>query len=141
MKEIGIVNKLEGNKATVVIKRHAACGDCGACQVGKEKMTMETVAFNKAGAVEGEEVEVELQFSNVMQASFIAYGIPLVMFIVGSLFGFYFINGLMNTPENPITAFICGILMTVLTFIGIRIFEKQGLFAGKYEPQITNIIK
>ncbi|HAE63164.1 MAG TPA: sigma E factor regulator [Eubacteriaceae bacterium] len=140
MKEIGVVNTITGNKASVTIKRHAACGDCGACAVGKEKMTMETTAQNGIGAKAGDTVEVEMQFTNIMQASMIAYGLPLLMFVIGAVVGFYPINTLFGTPENPITAFATGTLLTAITYIAIKFADKSGRFSNGFEPIITNVI-
>ncbi|MBF7095878.1 SoxR reducing system RseC family protein [Alkalibacter mobilis] len=140
MKEIGVVRSITGKKANVTINRHAACGDCGACSVGKEKMTMEAVAFNGIGAKEGEIVEVEMQFTNIMKASMIAYGIPLVMFVVGAIIGFYFLNEMMNLGDSPMPAFFLGTVMTAMTYVIIKIAEKAGKFSKGYEPQITAVI-
>ncbi|SHE27076.1 SoxR reducing system RseC family protein [Alkalibacter saccharofermentans] len=140
MKEVGVIKQISGNKASVTIKRHAACGDCGACAVGQEKMTMETVAYNAIGAKEGDAVEVEMQFVNVMQASMIAYGFPLLMFIAGAAIGYYPVNSFMGTPENPVTGFIAGMILTTATYAVIKLAEKKGLFSKGFEPQITNIL-
>ena len=125
MKEIGIVEELKGKNAKVLIKRHAACGDCGACQVGKEKMTMEATVRNAAGAQVGDTVSVEMEFANVIKATSIMYGIPLIAFVVGCAAGYF--------------AAVTGILLTVISYLVIRVFDKKGKFNSKYEPVITEI--
>ncbi|MFZ7122035.1 MAG: SoxR reducing system RseC family protein, partial [Eubacteriaceae bacterium] len=140
MKEIGIVNSIRGNEAKVIIQRNAACGDCGACQVGKDKLTMEATAINVIGAKEGDKVEVEMKFVNVLRASFIMYGIPLIMFIVGSIIGYYYSSIVLEQPENPIFSFLFGIILTAITYFVIKYLDSKGKFSHKYEPQITNII-
>lgn len=140
MKEVGIVRGQQGKKAQVSIQRHAACGDCGACHVGRDKMTMEATAYNGIGAKVGERVEVEMQFANVMKASMIAYGIPLVVFILGAVVGFYWINPRLGAGDSPIPAFIAGLVLTAISYIVIRILEKTGAFTKGYEPLITAIL-
>lgn len=140
MKEVGIVNSIQGNEAKVIIQRNAACGDCGACQVGKDKLTMEVTAKNVIGAKEGDKVEVEMKFVNVLKASFIMYGIPLIMFIVGSIAGYYYSSIVLEQPDNPIFSFLFGIILTAITYLIIKYLDSKGKFSYKYEPQITNII-
>lgn len=141
MREVGIVKKEQGKRAQVSIQRHVACGDCGACHVGRDKMTMEATALNEIGAKEGELVEVEMQFANVMKASMIAYGIPLMVFILGAVIGFYSINPRFGLGDNPIPAFLTGLGLTALSYIVIRILEKRGVFVKGYEPRITAVLE
>lgn len=139
MKEIGIVSDIQGKKAQVIIQRSAACGDCGACQVGKNKLTMEANAVNFVGAQKGDQVEVEMSFVNVLKASLIIYGIPLIVFILGVVAGNYL--PVQNQSDNPLISFIIGLSLMALSFIVIKIFDRKGVFSVKYEPHITNIIK
>jgi sigma-E factor negative regulatory protein RseC len=141
MKEVGIVQKMQGNRAHVSIQRHAACGDCGACHVGRDKMTMNAIAYNGVGAEVGDAVEVEMQFTNVMKASMIAYGIPLVVFILGSVFGFYVLNPMLGAGDNPMPAFLSGLVLTILSYFTIRVLEKKGAFSKGYEPNITAVLE
>lgn len=137
MKEIGIIKEVKGKRASVIIQRSAACGDCGACQVGKEKMTMEANAYNTIGAKEGDKVEVEMEFVNVLKASFILYGIPLVLFIIGILMGEY----LPILPiDKALNGFVIGSVLMLLSFVIIKYLDQKGVFSLKYEPQITHII-
>ena len=136
MREIGTVASVFGRKAKVVIERSAMCGDCGACQVGKDKLTMETTVLNLAKARIGDRVEVEMAFKNVIAASIIAYGIPLLAFIIGAVLASQF----TGEVENPILSFISGLTLMIITFIVIKILDKKGVFNYTYEPQITNVL-
>lgn len=140
MKEVGIVQRQVGKKAQVSIQRHAACGDCGACHVGKDKMTMEAMVYNEVGAEVGQLVEVEMQFANVMKASMIAYGIPLVMFILGAVAGFYVLNPLLGYGESPVLPFVTGLALTAISYGIIRALDKKGAFTKGYQPHITAIL-
>ncbi len=137
MKEIGTVISASGPRAKVLINRHAACGDCGACQVGREKMVMETIAKNPAHAKPGDTVSVEMQFVSVLKASFIAYGLPLLGLLIGSLIGWYAAPGL--GMDQVLTSFFSGILLIAVIYGIIALCEKKGLFHTKYDPVITEI--
>lgn len=136
MIEIGTVDSIVGKKAKVIIERSAMCGDCGACQVGKDKLTMETTVLNTVNARVGDRVEVEMAFKNVLMASIIAYGIPLLLFIIGAVLSSLF----TGETENPVISFISGLVLMAVAFIIIKILDKKDAFAFTYEPQITNII-
>ena len=46
MKEVGKILEINDGMAKVLIVRHTACGNCGACQVGKENLNMILTAEN-----------------------------------------------------------------------------------------------
>lgn len=138
MDEQGIVISTNGNKARVLINRHAACGDCGACHIGKEKMTMETVADNKIDAKEGEDVLVHMETINVLKATGIAYGFPFLLFVIGLLLG-WFLAPIFNL-DQVITSFFMGIGLTIISFLVIYFLEKRGIFNTKYKPIIIKIL-
>ncbi len=138
MKEYGTVTAVHGRKAQVTIARSAMCGDCGACQVGRENLTMEASAENQAGAKPGDEVAVEMEFTNVMKATGIAYGIPLVMMLIGGALGWIFGPGLGF--DQVLASFWTGILFIAVSYIFIKKKKKRGAFKSKYNPVITEIM-
>lgn len=139
MDEVGTILKVDGNKATVKINRHAACGDCGACHVGKEKMTMETEADNNIGAKPGDNVVVHMKFMNVLQAVSIAYGIPFICFMIGMFTG-WFLGSYFNI-DNVVSAFSLGLILVIISYLVIYILEKKHVFNLKYSPQIIGFNK
>ncbi len=138
MKEIGIVKKITGKTARVAIERHAACGECGACQVSKDKMSMTTTARNDAGAQVGDQVSVEMEFGNVMKATSIAYGIPLIAFLLGCGLGFWL--GPILGWDQVITSFCTGVLLTAVSYGIIHLYDRRGAFGKGYEPIITAVL-
>ena len=140
MKEIGIIFENRGDDALVTIQRHAACGDCGACHIGREKATMETLAKNPIEAQVGQTVEVEMEFVSVFKASFIAYGIPLLVFLIGSIFGYLMVDFFQLNFDQVLTSFFTGIILMILSYFVIQQLDKKGIFHGKYMPTITSVI-
>ncbi|WKY43003.1 SoxR reducing system RseC family protein [Eubacteriaceae bacterium ES2] len=139
MKEIGIIKNKQGNDAVVSIKRHAACGDCGACHIGKDKASVETVAKNPIHASIGETVEVEMAFVSVFRAAMICYGIPLLFFLIGSVLSYALIVQLNSSLDPVLTPFFSGIALLIVAYLGIRVLDKKGLFQSRYQPVITAI--
>lgn len=139
MKEIGIVFENRGKEALVSIQRHAACGDCGACHIGQKKATMETLARNPIKAQVGETVEVEMEFVSIFKAAFIAYGIPLLVFLMGSVATYLMVDIFKLSFDQVLTSFFSGIILIILSYFVIQQFDKKGIFRGKYMPIITTI--
>ncbi len=138
MKEIGIVKKNLREKAQVEIQRHAACGSCGACQLGSKRLAMEVFAENPLGAREGDTVLLEVQFANVFKATLIGYGLPFVMFITGIFFG-YFLNESQNL-NNELIPFFTGLFMVAATYLGIHFMDKRKMIHLNHHAQITQIV-
>lgn len=139
MKEIGIVLETKGKDALVEINRHAACGDCQMCEVSKDKQTMKTFVKNKIHAQVGDNVAVEMNFSNVFKAVLIMYGIPLVTFLLGCGLGYFLSEPLQL--DQILTAFATGIVFMVITYVVIHFYEVKGAFSTKgFSPHITEIL-
>ncbi len=139
MKEIGVIFENRGKEALVSIQRHAACGDCGACHIGQEKATMETLAQNPIKAQVGETVEVEMEFMSVFKAAFIAYGIPLLVFLIGSVLAYLMVDIFNLSLDQVLTSFFSGIILMTVSYFVIQQLDKKGVFRGKYMPIITTI--
>ncbi|MCL2397902.1 MAG: SoxR reducing system RseC family protein [Defluviitaleaceae bacterium] len=126
MGEVGKVIKLEGNTAVVVHQRSAACATCKMCARGESDNEMIMRAENLCGADVGDFVEIELKEGALMKAVGIAYGIPLVAMIAGFAMG-YAIAG-------ETAAFVAGIILMGLTYLVIRMMEKNRKATGGYTP-------
>lgn len=140
MKEIGKVIKVEEDQATIMIKRGTACGECGACQVGKEKLEMVMVAENHIGARVGDEVEIDLENMNFMTAVLIAYGFPLASLIAGIFGGYYgmLALGVKDGTAQAIGA-IVGLAALTAAYAIIRFKEEAIKKLRKFKPVIVGI--
>ncbi|SHJ50879.1 SoxR reducing system RseC family protein [Paramaledivibacter caminithermalis] len=140
MKREGKVIAVNEKNATVKLMRHSACGDCGACQMGKENMNIEIEALNTVGADIGDKVMVDMTTQDVLTAAFIAYGIPLIMLIIG-IVGGKFILELLGMKENiELFAFVLGLVLMTITFFNIKKRDKKFKESKKYLSEITEII-
>ncbi len=140
MREIGKVVAIENGIAKVQINRHTACGDCGACQVGQDKLVMETFAKNTIAAKIGDQVEIETKTTNILKASLIIYTFPLIMFIIGSLLGYNFANYSIYHDWNNYIGFGVGVVFTLLSYLIIRKNEKKFMHDKTFQPTIYRIV-
>ncbi|MCT4565459.1 MAG: SoxR reducing system RseC family protein [Maledivibacter sp.] len=141
MKREGKVIGVNKENATVKLMRHAACGDCGACHMGEEKMNMQIEAINTAGADIGDKVVVDMETQDVLTAAFIAYGMPLIMLVIG-IAGGKFIFEMMKIQKNiELLSFGMGLVLMGITFFRIRKNENKFKESKKYISKIIDIIE
>lgn len=140
MKREGKIIAVNKENATVQLMRHAACGDCGACHMGEENMNMKIEALNTAGADIGDKVVVDMETQDVLTAAFIAYGMPLIMLVIG-IAGGKFILGFLGMERNiELFSFGMGLILMTITFFKIRKNEDKFKESKKYLSKITKII-
>lgn len=140
MKEIGKVIKVEDDQATVIIQRGTACGQCGACQVGKERLEMIMTADNNAGAQVGDEVEIDLENVNFLTAVALAYGFPLLALIIGIVGGYYGTLALgLSDKSAQVFGFLIGIAALTFSYAVIKYKEESIRKIKKFKPVIAGI--
>lgn len=140
MKEIGKVIKVEDDQATVIIQRGTACGQCGACQVGRERLEMIMTADNNAGAQVGDEVEIDLENVNFLTAVALAYGFPLLALIIGIVGGYYSMLALgLSDKSAQVFGFLIGIAALAFSYAVIKYKEESISKIKKFKPVIVGI--
>lgn len=141
MLEVGKVIQIGEGQATVEIKRNAACGKCGMCQISEDKKMVLAQPRNAIGAKVGDTVKVEMEFSSLMKASIIAYLVPLVFFLAGCVIGFYKINIAGLGFAHPVVAFCTGLVFLAASYGIIKLLDYRGAFRTRYTMDIIEIIE
>ena len=87
MDEVGVVTKVEGVKAHVLVARKSACEHCtaGACRLSDDGAVIE--ALNEAGAAVGQRVRVNKREYTYVSASLFYYGVPAMALLAGAIAG------------------------------------------------------
>ncbi|WP_432665381.1 SoxR reducing system RseC family protein [Wukongibacter baidiensis] len=141
MRREGRVIATDKGNATVLLMKHSACGDCGACHIGEENMNMKIEALNSASAGIGDKVMVDMGTPNVLTAAFIAYGIPLIMLIIGIAGGNSILTLLGVTKGIELYSLFIGAILLALTYIIIRKKDDKFKESKKYLSEITEIVE
>jgi sigma-E factor negative regulatory protein RseC len=127
---IGLVTSVTDGTAQIRFLRGSACAHCGAClTVGDSEM--EISLPNTLGAKEGDRVAVDLSPKRVVQASLIAYAVPLVLLIAGVIIGSRFADW-MGLALGLVA---CGISYLILRFV-----EKKSAKSKSFQPRMTRIL-
>jgi len=138
MRETGKVIEVTGNYAKILINRGTACGNCGACQVGREKLEMVLTAENNIGAKVGDSVEIDLEAMNLLSAALIAYGIPLLALMAGIVGGYYGFAALgISEGISQALASISGLIAMGVSYTAIKINESKIEKMKKFRPVLV----
>ena len=89
MRQIATVVEVTQQGAVLSVRRESACsGDCHKCAgCGAVTQTIQLTASNPIGAQKGDRVYVESATLTVLWAAALVYGLPIVCFFLGCLFG------------------------------------------------------
>jgi len=141
MTEIGQVVEIKGMDAIVRIERTPACGKCRGCQLSDKNGDILLTIPNLLGAQVGDFVQIDLESTQILKASAIAYLIPLLALIAGIVAGYLAAPSFDMNPE--LLGAIGGILLTGISFWGIKkaepILKKDNSFSPKMVSVINHI--
>jgi sigma-E factor negative regulatory protein RseC len=139
IEDIGRVVKVQGDQAFIEVERSSACAECGLQEA--EEMTaggkVVFEAFNMIQARVGDRVRVQVQTAAYMKATIYVYGIPVLLMVIGAIFGMY-IAGALNRSSDSMSAFfgIGGLLLGIFILFLLR---KKGN-AKKYIPVVVEVL-
>lgn len=123
MIEKGIIIETYKQVAKVQFDKSIACVHCKArCIESKGSMIAE--AQNLIGAKVGDNVRLELNSKLALKAILIVLGFPLLMLFLGVITANFLISKIYKI-ENQIISISAGILLFLLAFIPVKIFEKR----------------
>ena len=140
IEDIGRVVRVADDKAFIEVERSSACASCG-LQEAEELATGGKVvfgAYNMAGAKNGDRVKVQVRTGTYMKASLYVYAMPVLLLMIGAIFGAY-LAGLLNKSSDAMSALfgICGLLMGIFVLFLLR---KKGN-KKEYMPVIVEVIQ
>lgn len=132
MREHGFVEEVYANRARIRVAKMSACGEncasCGGCTPGERVIEVK----NNIGAKAGDRVIAELESGRVLSAAFLAYILPLAVFVAVYLL----------CPESlggEGTKILLSAAGALAVFFVIYLFQKRN--GEKYMPEIVGIIK
>jgi sigma-E factor negative regulatory protein RseC len=138
MKERGRVIETAGNVAKVEILRKDECSRCKVCGFGSRDRIV-AVATNTIGAKEHDEVELELEGSQVVRAAAILYLIPLAFLLAGLYFGTVFASFIDRQDMAPLASAVLGFGLLGLSYAGIAVYSKRPDIS-KYRVRVIGVL-
>ncbi len=138
--EQGIVQKVYGGKASVLVQRSPACAHCdssGACEMADDKiMTIEL--SNTLHAEIDDRVEIGLPANSLLKLSLVVYFLPVVGLILGASLGDTFASyfGVADLTG----ALAGGVMGLVGTYFIMKWVNRGAQAKMNYRPRITRIV-
>ena len=139
--EEGIVKKVTGNIASVLVKRSEMCCGCtsqDACKTLGGGKDMMADAINNIDAKEGDRVVLDINSGSALKLTFIVYMIPVIMLVAGSITGIRLGKDISFDPE--LLAVLLGLGAFILSFLGIIVFGRKQKNNLDYMPVLIKII-
>lgn len=135
MRQIGLVNKIDGDNALIIIKRATACGEhCASCRAGCVNTKKVVIAKNTVDAKVGDTIILDMPDADVIRAAVFVYMLPLFFMIVSYIIGY----GLLRSELKGI--FLAFGVM-IITFFFVKLFDLRSKKVGKYQITIVKVLQ
>ncbi len=138
MIEEGTIIETYKQIAKVRFIKSNACMHCKAVCIESDN-GMIAEAQNPIGAKVGDNVRMELNSKLALKAIIITLGFPILMLLLGVIATNYLITQIYKI-ESQIISIIVGILLLILSFIPVKIYEKRIKNSGYCSLTIVEII-
>ncbi|MEG0250026.1 MAG: SoxR reducing system RseC family protein [Peptostreptococcus sp.] len=137
-----VVDVVDDRTAKFKMQRQSACAKCGKCFGSKSSESQDIIVEvdNELGAKVGDYVEVSMEHVNVMKAIGIAYGIPLIGLLIGTIGSYYILQNVVSGSRLEFYSIGIGLLFTAFAYLGIKLKDASIRNSRKYMPTITRIM-
>lgn len=146
IEEFGVVVSVQGEMALVEGQRHSACGGCvvnGACGTslisryfGRKPLLLR--AHNGIGAAPGDRVVLGVPEDALLEASFMAYLVPLLAMIGGGIAGDQ-IAVLLAPANAQALSVLCGLAALVAALWWLGKVSRAKASDERYRPRILRL--
>ncbi|MEL7647106.1 MAG: SoxR reducing system RseC family protein [Sedimentibacter sp.] len=122
MDQVGKIEKINGNKATISVKRVTACGDncksCGSsCKVNSVIVESDIDGDYEVGDYVEITTENEVMFKHIL----ILYGIPFAVMMVA----IFLVQLLVSGPGKDVISAVSAIASLVVSFFILKAYDKN----------------
>ncbi|MCU0342509.1 MAG: SoxR reducing system RseC family protein [Ignavibacterium sp.] len=132
--EDGIVKEASDGIAEIVISDSDHCEECSAkvyCKPGSSNERSLTVK-DPFGVQPGDKVRVTIKGSKILSASFLLYGIPLIILVVGIFIGLQ-----IFTINKELFSTLLALGFISIYSLGLFLYAKQNRHKVSSHPEIT----
>lgn len=139
-----IIEIVDDKTAKLKMQRHSACASCGKCQtLSSESKEILVEVDNSIGAKQGDHVEVNMENMNVLKATALAYVVPLIFLLVGTIVSYFMLDMIISTQGIIVELIsgIIGIMLMLLSYVILKKNDSKFRDSRKFIPVITKIIE
>jgi len=142
IEETGIVTKVNGVMAKLIVQKRGACEGCavrGVCEPSEDGMEIE--ALNPVQAKVGQKVKLSIKPQTYLKGTILVYGVPLLAFIAGVIIGKNIGEAYFKEISSDIVSAILGFTALIISFLLVRTWSKKAETKIEYKPIIEEIIE
>lgn len=139
-----IIEIVDDKTAKLKMQRHSACASCGKCQtLSSESKEILVEVDNSIGAKPGDHVEVNMENMNVLKATALAYVVPLIFLLVGTIVSYFMLDMIISSQGIIVELIsgIIGIMLMLLSYVILKRNDSKFRDSRKFIPVITKIIE
>ena len=141
LEEEGVVLEVTEDRAVVALTGSSACDKCPSATVCKGDGDQKRItAINPFKAKAGDRVRVVMHSQMYLKGTILVYGVPMVLFIAGSVVGKFMADRYFPTWNADLTAAGVGTLMLVLSFGAAKVWSKKVEGNETYLPVVEKIL-
>ncbi|MDD4779275.1 MAG: SoxR reducing system RseC family protein [Tissierellia bacterium] len=123
MDQVGKVKNIDGNMATILVKRVSACGDsCASCSAACKQKGIEVDVEVSNDIKVGDYVEINTENEIMLKHILMLYGMPLII-LLGTIFIVYYL--LDNVSNRDAISAICGLASLIVSFFILKKYDKR----------------
>ena len=125
MDNIGRIEKIDGNKAVISVKRVSACGDSckscsSACKVNSVIVETDISEINEDINV-GDYVEIKAENEVMLKHILVLYGLPLLLMVITV----FIVQMLLKSPNKDIISAVASLFSLIISFYLLKAYDKK----------------
>ena len=137
-----IIEIVDNRTAKMIMQRHSACASCGKCtKLSSECQDLVVEVDNSIGAKEGDKVEVSMESVKVIKATILAYLVPLIFLLVGTIATYYILGIIKFSGPIEVISGVVGLVSTFISYLILRKNDNKFKESRDYIPKVTRIIE
>lgn len=137
-----IIDIVDSKTAKMIMQRHSACASCGKCtKLSSECQDLVVEVDNSIGAKKGDHVEVSMESVKVLKATLLAYVVPLMFLLVGTILTYYILDLIKFSGQIEVISGIVGLICTCVSYLLLKKNDDKFKQSRQYIPKITRIIE
>lgn len=137
-----IIDIVDNRTAKMIMQRHSACASCGKCsKLSSECQDLVVEVDNSIGAKKGNHVEVSMESVRVIKATLLAYLVPLIFLLVGTILTYYILDLIKFSGPTEVISGVVGLICTCISYLLLRKNDDKFKQSRQYIPKVTRIIE
>lgn len=137
-----IIDIVDNRTAKMIMQRHSACASCGKCsKLSSECQDLVVEVDNSIGAKKGDHVEVSMESVRVLKATLLAYLVPLMFLLVGTILTYYILDLIKFSGPTEVISGVVGLICTCISYLLLKKNDDKFKQSRQYIPKVTKIIE